>query len=130
MVLLLLTQQKSLSYLLILTPGIHHGMITKSIVPLPLFLLIWLLMMSVLTTASKSNLLVKDILTIAGNFSLNGKFTNLAHYDITTGVWSNTYEPDLYVYGESNGELRATEPRGSMYLHGPCVMSLMCDVFA
>lgn len=47
---------------------------------------------------------VKEIITIAGNFSLNGKFTNLAEYDISTGEWSNSNVPQLYVYGESAGK--------------------------
>ena len=46
---------------------------------------------------------VKEVLTIAGNFSLNGKFTNLAQFDVSSGVWTDNYEPELYVYGESNG---------------------------
>ena len=56
------------------------------------------------TVNCTSSLLVKEFLTIAGNFSLNGKFTNLAEYDLHSGEWSNNYEPELYVYGESNGE--------------------------
>jgi hypothetical protein len=56
--------------------------------------------------AGKSTLQVREILTIAGNFSLNGKFTNMAQYDINTGEWSNSHEPELYVYGESNGALQ------------------------
>ena len=63
----------------------------------------WILSILSIVTGN-SVLQVKEILTIAGNFSLNGKFTNLAQYDISTGVWSNNYEPDLYVYGESNGK--------------------------
>lgn len=71
-----------------------------------LFFLSWQLISMLTFVSGKSTQFVtKNILTIAGNFSLNGKFTNLAHYDITTGVWSNNYEPDLYVYGESNGEI-------------------------
>lgn len=63
----------------------------------------------------------KEVLTITGNFSLNGKLTNLAQYDISSGMyvgakfcnfyvnplakyrWSNSYEAELYVYGESYG---------------------------
>jgi hypothetical protein len=62
------------------------------------WLLFALLVVSVLSRAQ-----VREVLTISGNFSLNGKFTNLAQYDISTGVWSDTYEPHLYVYGQSNG---------------------------
>jgi hypothetical protein len=68
---------------------------------LPLSL--WWLLSILLIVKGNSIVEVKEILTIAGNFSLNGKFTNLAHYDIITGVWSSSNEPDLYVYGESNG---------------------------
>eukprot|EP00602_Paraphysomonas_sp_CaronLab_P007860 CAMPEP_0185032518 /NCGR_PEP_ID=MMETSP1103-20130426/20669_1 /TAXON_ID=36769 /ORGANISM="Paraphysomonas bandaiensis, Strain Caron Lab Isolate" /LENGTH=964 /DNA_ID=CAMNT_0027568451 /DNA_START=200 /DNA_END=3094 /DNA_ORIENTATION=+ len=45
----------------------------------------------------------KEVLAIAGNFSINGELTNLAQYDISTGEWSNSYEAELYVYGESYG---------------------------
>ena len=69
---------------------------------LPLSL--WWLFSILLIVKGNSIVEVKEILTIAGNFSLNGKFTNLAHYDISTGVWSSSNEPDLYVYGESNGK--------------------------
>lgn len=57
-----------------------------------------------LVAATEATLQVRDIVTIAGNFSLSGKFTNLAHFDVTTGEWSSAYEPNLYVYGESNGK--------------------------
>lgn len=32
------------------------------------------------------NIELKEVLIIAGNFSLNGELTNLAQYDITTGM--------------------------------------------
>lgn len=66
-----------------------------------------------------TNVEYKEVLAIAGNFSLNGKLTNLAQYDISSGMyvqmkyinvfclprgrWSNRYEAELYVYGESYG---------------------------
>jgi hypothetical protein len=33
-----------------------------------------------------ANVEYKEVLAIAGNFSLNGKLTNLAQYDISSGM--------------------------------------------
>lgn len=49
------------------------------------------------------NVEYRDVLIVGGNFSLNGNVTNIAHFDISTGVWSNQNEPELYVYGQSYG---------------------------
>lgn len=45
----------------------------------------------------------RNVLIIAGNFSLNGALANIAEYDYDSGVWLHNYEPGLYLYGASNG---------------------------
>eukprot|EP01041_Mallomonas_annulata_P005687 gene5687-11474_t len=45
----------------------------------------------------------REVIVVAGNFTLNGELVNIAEYDIASGAWSNKYEPVLYLYGESNG---------------------------
>ena len=39
----------------------------------------------------------KEVLTITGNFSLNGKLTNLAQYDISSGMYVGAKFCNLYV---------------------------------
>ncbi|KAG5189684.1 hypothetical protein JKP88DRAFT_262058 [Tribonema minus] len=40
-----------------------------------------------------------------GNFTLNGKTTNLAQYDTNSHTWYTRFEPQLYLYGEAAGEV-------------------------
>lgn len=49
------------------------------------------------------NVIGREVIVVAGNFTLGGQLLNIAEYDITAGIWSNKYEPELYLYGESNG---------------------------
>jgi hypothetical protein len=41
---------------------------------------------AVLLQIVSANVEYKEVLAIAGNFSLNGKLTNLAQYDISSGM--------------------------------------------
>jgi hypothetical protein len=51
------------------------------------FLLSLLSQLLFLTTVQASNAIeFKEVLIIAGNFSFNGELTNLAQYDISTGL--------------------------------------------
>ena len=38
-----------------------------------------------------------------GNFTLDNTMANLARFDLGSGIWTASYEPELYLYGESNG---------------------------
>ena len=47
--------------------------------------LIWIALVSCIIHAASTGVEYKEILAIVGNFSLNGKLTNVAQYDITSG---------------------------------------------
>ncbi|CAM9779099.1 unnamed protein product, partial [Laminaria digitata] len=42
-------------------------------------------------------------LVIGGNFTLNGKSTNVAQYDPISETWYTRFEPQLYLYGKAAG---------------------------
>lgn len=47
----------------------------------------------------------RQVIVVAGNFSIDGKPVNIAQYDSVSGLWSNKYQSELYLYGESNGAI-------------------------
>eukprot|EP01038_Epipyxis_sp_PR26KG_P005697 gene5697-7863_t len=70
------------------------------------------------------NQFVRQVLVVAGNFTIGGEVVNIAQYDILTGIWSNKYQAELYLYGESNGVIwdiavnRTSQPINKMYVAG------------
>ena len=45
---------------------------------------------------------VSDVESLrVGNLSLWGRSISLAQYDVATREWSDAYEPQLYIYGET-----------------------------
>jgi len=71
----------------------------KNILKLIIFLLIFIDKYN----GFKRNIKPREVLVVAGNFSLDGKLSNIAQYDIINEEWSTKYQSELYLYGESNG---------------------------
>ncbi|CAM9802571.1 unnamed protein product, partial [Scytosiphon promiscuus] len=44
-----------------------------------------------------------EALVVGGNFTLNGKSTNVAQYDPVSESWYSRFEPQLYLYGKAAG---------------------------
>jgi len=66
----------------------------------------------------------RQVLVVAGNFSLDGELLNVAQYEVSSGRWSAKYHAELFVYGASNGVIwdvavnRTSKPYSQMFVVG------------
>ena len=67
------------------------------------YILLILLLYCDIYNGYKRNIKPREVLVVAGNFSLDGKLSNIAQYDIINEEWSTKSQSELYLYGESNG---------------------------